>query len=112
MDEEGLNEIEPGQIKLKDLKPGQQERLMIMPKQEYGVYDEVVYLCANDGSRYPIHIKMDREKPDKTRASSDHSRQTDFGTKIWKYDTLPEALSMEVKNVSREDMTLYIDKTV
>ena len=110
MDEEGLNEIDPGQIKLKDLKPGQQERLMIMPKQEYGVYDEVVYLCANDGSRYPIHIKMDREKPDKTEYLQVTADKTDFGTKIWKYDTLPEALSMEVKNVSQEDMTLYIDK--
>ena len=110
MDEEGLNEIDPGQIKLKDLKPGQQERLMIIPKQEYGVYDEVVYLCANDGSRYPIHIKMDREKPDKTEYLQVTADKTDFGTKIWKYDTLPKALSMEVKNVSQEDMTLYIDK--
>ena len=109
--DEDLNEIDPGQINLKDLKPGDHRRFLITPKQEYGVYDEVVYLCINDGSRYPIHIKMDREEPDRTEHLQVTAEKKDFGTKVWKYNAPPEALSMEVKNVSQEDMTLYVDKS-
>lgn len=111
LDEEELNVIDPEQIVLKNLKPGQKKSLSIRPKQEYGVYDEVFYLCTDNGNRYPIHVKMDREKQNDTEHLQITAEKKDFGSRIWKYSTPPEPLSMEVKNVSQEDLTLNMSKT-
>lgn len=111
LDEEELNVIDPEQIVWKNLKPGQPKKLSISPKQEYGVYDEVFYLCTDDGNRYPVHVKMDRTKQNDTEHLQIIAEKKDFGSKIWKYDTPPEPLSMEVKNISQEDMTLNVSQT-
>lgn len=44
------------------LKPGETLYFYILPKQEYGIYDETFAFLADDGSRYPLHVTMNREK--------------------------------------------------
>mgnify|MGYP006886427498 CR=1 FL=1 len=44
------------------LKPGETLDFFVLPKQEYGTYDETFDFLADDGSRYPVHITMNREK--------------------------------------------------
>lgn len=111
LDEDELNAVDPEKFSMKNLKPGERHDISIRPKEQYGVYDEILYLCLDDGSRYPVHIKQDCEKSENVEYLQVTAEKSKFPTKIWKYAAPPEALSMEVKNISQEDLTLYINKS-
>ena len=75
------------------LKPGETLDFFVLPKQEYGTYDETFDFLADDGSRYPVHITMNREKNPTEKKSLEITEKSSesFPIMHWGYKTLPEA---------------------
>ena len=95
------------------LKPGETLYFYILPKQEYGIYDETFAFLADDGSRYPLHVTMNREKnpTEKKQLEITEKSAGAFPTMQWGYKTLPEAKTYILKNVTDTDMKLSFNRS-
>ena len=95
------------------LKPGETLYFYILPKQEYGIYDETFAFLADDGSRYPLHVTMNREKnpTEKKQLEITEKSAGGFPTMQWGYKTLPEAKTYILKNVTDTDMKLSFNRS-
>ena len=95
------------------LKPGETLYFYILPKQEYGIYDESFAFLADDGSRYPLHVTMNREKnpTEKKQLEITEKSAGGFPTMQWGYKTLPEAKTYILKNVTDTDMKLSFNRS-
>ena len=95
------------------LKPGETLYFYILPKQEYGIYDEMFAFLADDGSRYPLHVTMNREKnpTEKKQLEITEKSAGAFPTMQWGYKTLPEAKTYILKNVTDTDMKLSFNRS-
>ena len=95
------------------LKPGETLYFYILPKQEYGIYDETFAFFADDGSRYPLHVTMNREKnpTEKKQLEITEKSAGAFPTMQWGYKTLPEAKTYILKNVTDTDMKLSFNRS-
>lgn len=93
------------------LKPGETLDFFVLPKQEYGTYDETFDFLADDGSRYPVHITMNREKNPTEKKSLEITEKSSesFPIMHWGYKTLPEARIYVLKNFMDMDMELSFD---
>ena len=95
------------------LKPGETLDFFVLPKQEYGTYDETFDFLADDGSRYPLHVTMNREKnpTEKKQLEITEKSAGGFPTMQWGYKTLPEAKTYILKNVTDTDMKLSFNRS-
>ena len=93
------------------LKPGETLDFFVLPKQEYGTYDETFDFLADDGSRYPVHITMNREKNPTEKKSLEITEKSSesFPIMHWGYKTLPEARIYVLKNFTDMNMELSFD---
>lgn len=95
------------------LKPGESLIFYILPKLNYGTFQETFYLCTDDGSRFPVHISMNREeKKPVTPLFSISSDTIRFEAKTLNYKTLPEAKTITVENIVDEAISLHATANV
>ena len=90
------------------LKPGESLQFYILPGEEYGTFDETFDFLADDGSRYPVHVTMNRElnPVEKKNLEITENDTSAFPELQWGYKTLPEAKIYTLKNVSDKDLDL------
>ena len=76
-------------------------------------YDETFAFLADDGSRYPLHVTMNREKnpTEKKQLEITEKSAGGFPTMQWGYKTLPEAKTYILKNVTDTDMKLSFNRS-
>ena len=88
------------------LKPGESLQFYVLPGEEYGTFDETFDFLADDGSRYPVHVTMNRElnPVEKKNLEITENDTAAFPKLQWGYKTLPEAKTYTLKNVSDKDL--------
>ena len=95
------------------LKPGESLQFYILPGEEYGTFDETFDFLADDGSRYPVHVTMNRElnPVEKKNLEITENDTAAFPELQWGYKTLPEAKIYTLKNVSDKDLDLTFNRS-